>query len=80
MPQARPVGPAPMTMASNAGRSVTVWLSTSAAMAARACGSGGGIFAAAFRHVGTAAAFASHRLGERADQFAGLELAASDPS
>ena len=31
------------------------------------------VFSAAFRHIGTAAAFASDRLGERADQFAGLE-------
>ena len=34
----------------------------------------GGIFAAAFRHIGTAAAFASNGLRERAHQFAGLNF------
>ena len=75
MPQARPVGPAPTTTTSNCS-TFTALLSTLARRLGfeRRAAAAARIFAAAFGHVGPAAAFAADGLRDRAGQLAGVHF------
>src|SRR5271163_4101876 len=73
--QARPVGPAPITMASKSVTGLSQSRFYRLMDRFQSMGERGCILSAAFRHIGTAGAFATDGLGDLTDELAGLDFA-----